>query len=138
MTTYRVEMMRNEDYANYMAGGMLYQVERVFVEANSKEEAIWKAEKDGYTVNPNPKTFQELEAEKEENEKAIAKIKATDEEKKAKRAANEVKKAREAGLTVEEYRKEKTRLAKIRKIKREITELEKELENKKNYLKRLI
>lgn len=56
---------------------------------------------------------------------------------KAKRKETEARKAEEAGLTVEEYRKEKAKKAKIKRLENEIAELEKELKNKKNYLKRL-
>lgn len=40
-------------------------------------------------------------------------------------------------MTVEEYRKEKARKATITRLEREIKELEKELKNKRQYLKRL-
>ena len=40
-------------------------------------------------------------------------------------------------MTFEEYQKEKKRLAKVRAIKREIETLEKELTEKREYLKKL-
>ena len=44
MTTYRVERFTEKDYHNYMTGGYNYRSEDVYVEANSKEEAIARVE----------------------------------------------------------------------------------------------
>ena len=51
MTTYRVTRFTEKDYYNFMTGGYNYRNEDVYVEANSKEEAIARAQKTGYIVH---------------------------------------------------------------------------------------
>lgn len=138
MATYRVERMTNTDYNIYMGGGYNYEVEKLFIEAETVEEAIQKATKPGMVVNKGYiKTLEEIEAEKEAKAKAEAERKAKAERAKAKRKETELRKATEMGLTVEEYRKAKAHKATIAKVTREIEELEKALEQKKRYLAEL-
>ena len=111
--------------------------EAIFTEEEQKEINMTIALM-GFAGTPCPiKTEEELI---EFGKKIIAEEKAKAEKKaetKAKKLANETKKAEEAGMTFEEYQKEKKRLAKVRAIKREIETLEKELTEKREYLKKL-
>ncbi len=138
MAIYRVERMTDEDYIQMMDGYYNYHVEKLDIEANSKEEASEKARKDGYVVNEKwIRSLEEIEAENARIEAYLKKEEEKREKAKARRKANEERKAAEAGLTVEEYRKEKVKQAKIKRLESEIEELKKELENKKAELKRL-
>ena len=97
MKTYRMEMMNDKDYANYMGGGYDYTVIYYLVEAENAEEAIAKTEANFPEMMVNKtyvRTVEELEAEeKARNERIearrkaeearIAKMKATKAAKKA-------------------------------------------------------
>ncbi len=48
---YEVQRMTIMDYDRYMGGSNEYHVEYLRIEAESKEEAADKAEKEGYIVN---------------------------------------------------------------------------------------
>ena len=138
MATYRVERMTYADYDIYMSGGYHYEVESLFIKAETAEEAIQKAEKPGMVVNKGyVKTLEEIKAEKEAKAKAEAERKAKEEKAKAKRKETELRKATEMGLTVEEYKKVKARKATITKVTREIEELERAIEQKRRYLAEL-
>lgn len=138
MTTYRVERMTDEDYCRMMDGYYNYHVEKLEIEANSKEEASEKARKNGYVVNEKwIRSLEEIEAENARIEAYLKKEEEKREKAKARKKANEERKASEAGMTVEEYRKEKARQAKIKRLEIEIEELKTKLENKKAELKRL-
>lgn len=138
MTTYRVERFTEKDYHNYMTGGYNYRSEDVYVEANSKEEAIARAQKAGYIINEySVKTVEEIEERERKFKEWEANQEAKAKAAKAKREATEARKAAEAGMTVAEYRKEKARKATITRLEREIANMEKELENKKRALKRI-
>ena len=66
MTTYRVTIFTEKNYGKYMSGSNNYDNECVYVEANSKEEAVKKAQKTGYVVHtPSVKTFEEIQKEEE-------------------------------------------------------------------------
>ena len=138
MNTYKVERMAENDYNNMMTGSLNYRVEKITVKAENKEEAIALAEKAGYIVNKGyVKTLEELKEIENEKEEARKAREEKEARAKAKKAEREAKKAEEAGLTIEEYRKEQNRKANIRRVEREIAELEKTLEEKKNYLAKL-
>ena len=138
MTTYRVERFTEKDYHNYMTGGYNYRSEDVYVEANSKEEAIARAQKAGYIINEySVKTVEEIEERERKFKEWEANQEAKAKAAKAKREATEARKAAEAGMTVAEYLKEKARKATITRLEREIANMEKELENKKRALKRI-
>lgn len=132
MTTYRVQRMTNRDFNNYMSGSWNYSIENLNIEAETAEEAVRLAKKDGYTVNEKSvKTLAEVEAEERAKTERLEAYKRAEAEKKAKKAETEARKAREAGLTVEEYRKAKALKAKRAKLAREIAELEATLEAKR-------
>ena len=138
MTTYRVTIFTEENYGKYMSGSNNYDNECVYVEANSKEEAVKKAQRTGYVVHtPSVKTFEEIQKEEERYDTWVADRTKKEAQIQAKRKATEARKAQEAGLTVEEYRKEKARKATITRLEREIAEIEKELKKKKASLKRI-
>lgn len=105
---------------------------------DNKEEAEAFAEKQIWVFNdkvhakvkeipPHTKTWGEIAKEE-------AKAKA---ERKAKAEARKIEKAKAMGLTLEEYKAEEKRKREIKIIKKEITALEKELAEKKTYLKKL-
>ena len=97
MKTYRMEMMNDKDYANYMGGGYDYNVVYCFVKAENTEEAVAKTEANFPEMVVNKtyvRTVEEVEAEKKarkEREEArrkaeearVAKMKATKAAKKA-------------------------------------------------------
>ena len=135
--TYRVQRMTRGSYDEYMTGGYNYSVENLDIEANSPEEAIEKAKKEGYVVNDYVESYEEIEAKRqarivEWEAEQLKKQKAE-----AKRIANEKKRAEEAGLTVEEFRAEKKRIQKVKNVKREIENRKKYIEDLKNQIREL-
>ncbi len=137
---YRVEHMTRNSYDEYMGGGYNYtvQYEDVLAENAKEAAAIVKATYRSHVINDGyVKTVAELEAKEKAFREELAKEHAKVERAKAKRKETEARKAAEAGLTVEEYRKEKARKGTIHRLEREITELEKELAEKKALLKNL-
>ena len=97
MKTYRMQMMNEKDFANYMGGGYDYRVVYCFVKAENAEEAVAKTEANFPEMVVNKtyaRTIEEIEAEeKARNERMearrkaeearIAKMKATKAAKKA-------------------------------------------------------
>lgn len=135
MKIYVVETMTNADYNSYMSGSHYYDVNKMHIEAETKEEAIAKAKTVADRVNENYiLTVEELEAIERRKAEERAEEKRKEEEAKAKRKAKEEAKAESFSLTVEEYRKAKANKSKISKYEREIKELEKELAYKKKAL----
>ena len=105
---YAVQRMTEANYNKYMSGGHGYDVQTLWVEAETPQEAAEAAKEVGYVVNERyVRTADELEAEREAEKARVAAIEARDAAAKAKREATEARKAAEAGLTVAEYRKAK-------------------------------
>lgn len=137
MAIYRVERMTETNYNRYMCGSNEYgPVEYLNIEADSKEEAIKKAEKKGYVVNDYVITLEEVERQERERQERWERYEAEEKAKKEKRLAKEAEKAKAAGMTVEEYRKDKAHKAYIKRLEREIDELEKELIEKRKELQK--
>ena len=144
MNTYRIEMMTNADYDNYMTGGFNYWVHKVDIEANTKEEAVEIA-KNNYcdmVINENyVKTVEEIEAEaKAEEEKRTAREKAEAEKKakaKARKEERERTNAEAMGLTIEEYRIKVKNDKKIKAVEKRIAELKAEIAKEERKLKNL-
>ena len=145
MKTYRVEMMDESSYNEYMTGGYNYTVQYFEIEAETVEEALIIA----WSNNPNlianenhVHTVEELEAVRKASEAEWeARCKAEEEKKakaKARKEEREKAKAEELGLTVEEYRakikhEKKIHMAEVEveRLKAELTKAEKYLENLK-------
>lgn len=71
MKEYRVERMTFENYHNMMMGSH-YHMEAITVIAESKEQAVELAKKDGYMVNEKyVRTVEEIRAEEEERAKRV-------------------------------------------------------------------
>ena len=137
MAIYRVERMTERSYHSYMCGSNEYgPVEHLNIEADSKEEAIKKAEKKGFVVNSYVRTLEEIEEEEKAREERFRQIEEEAKARKEKRLAKEVEKAKAAGMTVEEYRKDKAHKAYIKRLEREIDDLEKELIEKRKELQK--
>ena len=51
MALYKVQRMTEADYHKYMAGSYYYQVEEIYITAETAEEAVLMAKKAGYFVN---------------------------------------------------------------------------------------
>lgn len=137
MTTYRVQRMTTEEYSKYMGGALYYEVENLYIEAESLTEAVQKAYKAGYVVNGSAKTVEELENEKKrraEEEKEEARKKA---EKKAKALAKEQAKAEEKGMTLENYKKWKRASGEARRLQKMIENLNEALAEKEALMRRM-
>ncbi len=131
MTTYKVQMMTNKDYNNYMSGRYNYKVENVEIEAETKKEAIEKVKHDFQNMVINENYVKTLEEIKKEEAEEKAKIEAAEEKRKAaeeKRRANEERKAAEKGLTIEEYKEEKRKEALKKRYMKENEKLKEEIE----------
>lgn len=139
--TYRIEMMSNKDFMNYMSGSNNYCVTTVDIKATSSVNALKIAMNDYPTMRINKdyiKTIEEIQNEEKEREMALKAIEEKSAKAKATRLANEKAKAEKLGLTVEEYR-EKVKLdRKIKNAKNRIEELKKELEKEEKILKNLM
>jgi succinate dehydrogenase/fumarate reductase flavoprotein subunit len=144
--TYVVEMMTNANYERYMRDDFSFgNVEKVEIVADTKEEAIAKAEAQykGYIINKNyVKTVEELAEIKSQQELKVAEAKRKEEEIKLRKANAELEKANEMGLTLEQYKEYKKEQAnkkryatEIRKAKAEIEELQKRIAYYENKLK---
>lgn len=71
MTTYKIERMDATSYNNYMSGSNCYSVEHLYINANSKAEAIEKASQNGYFVN---KGYVREEGTAEDVKKTVDKV----------------------------------------------------------------
>jgi hypothetical protein len=144
MTIYRIEMMTESDYHNYMMGGYNYWVHKVDIEANTAEEAVEIAKRNNPNMIINEdyvKTVAELE---EMEAKRLAKREAyqkAEEEKKAKAKARKVErekaKAEALGLTIEEYKAKVKHDKKVRDTEARIAALKAELTKEEKYLEEL-
>ncbi len=137
---YRVEMMNEADYGEYMRGGFNYNVNTTYIYAESAEQAlaIAKEVNPGLIINSRSiKTTDEIEAE--ENAKKARN--AAEEEKaaaaKAKRLATEMAKAEAEGLTLEEYRAKKAYERKVKAAEKAVAEAEEALAKAKARLAEL-
>lgn len=125
---YRVERATENDYHDMMCGSLNYSIDKVDVEAESPEEAIKLAEKEGYVVNKSyVKTVAELEAKEAAFWARMDEERAKEEATKARKAAREAEKAEAMGMTVEEYKTYKKKVALLKKLPKEITEVENEI-----------
>lgn len=142
---YRVERATEANYHSMMSGSMNYSIEKLDIEAETPEEAVKLAQKDGYVVNKEyVKTVAELEAEAAKWQAYFEAERAKEEAAKARKIAREVEKAEAMGLTVEEYKRYKKDKAIAKKLPAEIAEceaeierLKKEIARKRNYLEEL-
>lgn len=138
MTTYRVQRMTKEDYNKYMGGGFNYNVETVYIEANTKTEAILKAQRPSYWVNENYVfTLEEYETALETARKEREEAERKEAEKKAKKAEAEARKAAEAHMTVTEWKAEKNRKARLNRTKRDLEAARAEVARLEALVKRL-
>lgn len=131
MTTYRVERMTATNYRRMMRGEYNYTVEKIDIVAESKTEAIAKAEKDGYVVNENyVKTLEEIEKAEKENAEYLKAKEEKAEKAKQKRAE---KMAQPGAKAKANYKRNETE---IKKMMEEIEKLKKQIalaEQKKEY-----
>lgn len=134
MKNYRIEMMTNEDYYEYMTGSLFVTVHKRIVPAETKGEAIAVAKTNYPDMVINKEyvlTLEEYEAEKkaEEAERAERKAKEDERNRKAKetKARNEAKRAEEMGKTLEEYKAYKKAENNMKRYAKEVARLEKEL-----------
>jgi len=132
---YFVERMSEAYYHEMMQGGYAYSVEHLEIEAESKEEAVEKARKEGYVVNEG---YVVSKAEREAEEaRAEARAREREEkERKAKerKAEREKAKAESQGLTIEEYKHLKNRERKLKKMQANVRELEEALDRAREAL----
>ena len=142
---YRVERATEANYHSMMSGSMNYSIEKLDIEAETPEEAVRLAQKDGYVVNKEyVKTLAEIEAEAAKWQAYFEAERAKEEAAKARKVAREAEKAEAMGLTVEEYKRYKKDKAIAKKLPAEIAEceaeierLKKEIARKRNYLEEL-
>lgn len=134
MKNYRIEMMDNEQYHDFMMGALFVGIRERIVPAETKEEAIAVAETNypDMVINKNyVLTLEEYEAEKraEEAERAERRAKEEERNRKAKetKARNEAKRAEEMGKTLEEYKAYKKAENNMKRYAKEVARLEKEL-----------
>lgn len=138
MSTYVVERMTEKNYLEYITGGHGYNVETLYIEAHTAEEAVEKALADKYIVNKGyVKMLEELENENEARKEAYRARLEKEALAKAKRKEAEARKAEAKGMTLDEYRADKARKANITRVKNEIAKLEAELAKKKAYLAKI-
>ena len=133
MKEYRVERMTFENYHNMMMGSH-YHMETITVIAESKEQAVELAKKDGYMVNEKyVRTVEEIRAEEEERAERVRLANEKAEKAKAKRAE---KMAQPGAKAKANYKRKNTE---IKKMMEEIERLQKEIERaeraKANYAK---
>ena len=130
---YVVQRMTIDNYYDMMGGHMGYICEKTTVEADTKEEAIEKARKDGYVVNEGyVRTVEEIEAEKRAEEEKAKAEKRAEEEKQKRAIAREEAKAEEMNMTVEEYKAYKKMVANKKRNEAEIRKAYKVIEEMKN------
>lgn len=131
METYRVELINNSEYHKMMMGDD-FQLVTKYVDANSVEEAIQIAEKNGegwFHVYKKDR----VKTIREANQEIIANLKKQydwEAEQKRIKEAKEAKTAEKAnaqGLTVEEYKENQKKQAKIKRYEREIKTLKEEV-----------
>ena len=105
MMKFKVQGMTSEDYNRMMCGSREYSVRKIWVEAETKEEAYEIACRENPELVFN--TYIESEEEIENEEKALAERRAEAErkekEKAERKAKREQERAEEMGLTIEEY-----------------------------------
>ena len=125
---YRVERATEANYHSMMSGSMNYSIEKLDIEAETPEEAVKLAQKNGYVVNKEyVKTLAEIEAEAAKWQAYFEAERAKEEAAKARKAAREAEKAEAMGMTVEEYKTYKKKVALLKKLPKEITEVENEI-----------
>jgi hypothetical protein len=144
MTTYRIEMMTETDYHDYMCGGYNYWVHKVDIEANTAEEAVAIAKNSNpkMVINTNyVRTVAELEAMEAKRVAEREAYRKAEEEKKARakdrKAEREKAKAEALGLTIEEYKAKVKRDRKVRDTEARIAALKAELAKEERYLEEL-
>ncbi len=146
MKTYVVEMMDYTTYTRYMRGDLFFgNVSRVHVQAETREQAIAKAEEQykGYEINKGyVKTLEELEEIKRQKELEEENERIKKEQAEVRKTNRELEKANAMDLTLEQYKEYKKEQAKrkryeceIRKAKEKIKELEKTIAYYENKLK---
>lgn len=106
---FKIQMMTSDNYHMMMCGYRDYSIMRLWVEAESKEEAIAiaKQQNPDYIINDFVESEEEILEEERRIEEAERKAKAREAEKEAKKLAKELSNAESMGLTLEEYRKYK-------------------------------
>ena len=126
MENYRVKMMTNKDYSEYLSGGYGYAVVEHDVMAENAEQAveIIKNQFPGYVVNENARTVAEIERKEAEFARAHEEEQRKKEEKKARALEREEERAAEKGMTLDEYRVYKKELAKAKRYEKEVKEME--------------
>lgn len=133
MKQYRVQMMNNESYNNYMSGSYNYYVEEAVIEANNEAEAVANARAQFPNMMINEgyvKSVEELNRLAEEEAKRVAEAKAREEEKKAAKEAKHAAKLAAEGITEEQYKARqnaKRKANEIKNLRAKIAELEEEL-----------
>jgi hypothetical protein len=138
---YRVEMMNEVDWGEYMRGGFNYNVYTTYILAETAEHALTIAieANPGMVINTKSiKTTDEIEAEEKAKQARIA----AEEEKaaaaKAKRLATEMAKAEAEGMTLEEYRAKKAYERKVKAAEKAVAEAEEALAKAKARLAELM
>lgn len=138
---YRVEMMTEADYREYMRGGFNYNVYTTYTLAETADHAvaIAKEANPGMVINDkHVETTDEIEAKENAKQARIA----AEEEKaaaaKAKRLATEMAKAEAEGMTLEEYRAKKAYERKVKAAEKAVAEAEEALAKAKARLAELL
>lgn len=133
MATYKIQRMCEGDYHNYMCGYMDgYSIEDMLIEADTREEAIAKAQKPGYIVNDYAPSLGELEQErkeqqaKREREEALRKERS-ERAKKAIQAKNEAE-AKRLGITLDQLAERKKLESELKKQKRKELEAQNQID----------
>lgn len=141
MKTFRIEMMSNKNYVEYLGGSNNYVGAEFLIEADNVQDAVNKAKNlhpEMVVINENfIKTIEEINQKEEERINRIKEEEAKRLEAKARKRAREIEQANKEGLTIEEYEAKKKIEKKIRATERKIAELKNELEKEEYYLKRL-
>ena len=132
---YLVQRMTIDSYHEMMQGGYFYNLETLEIEAESKEEAVKKAQKDGYVVNDGYVIDKAKAEEAEARAEARAREREEKERKaKERKAEREKAKAEAQGLTLEEYKHLKNRERKLKKMQANVRELEEALDRAREAL----
>ena len=132
---YFVERMSIDNYHEMMTGGYNYSVEHLEIEAESKEEAVEKAQKTGYYVNDGyVLSLEEVEAKRARAREEARKEEERKQRAKERKAEREKAKAEAQGLTVEEYKHLKNRERKMKRMEANVRELEEALDRAREAL----
>ena len=134
MTTYRIQMMNRADMDEYLSGGYNYNVIEVYVDAETPQDALAKAQAayPDMVLNQHPKSKEDVEAEEAARAALREAERAKEAAKIARRAAREAAKAAELGLSVPEYAERKKLEAKARRYMREAEGMQAQIENLQN------